>query len=186
MATATERAIELITHLNDRNYYSVTAGITRQLQALQNSSEGWRVADDLLDHPDLVYKFYGCQTFQVKLNKEGNLLDENASQELLRKLIVRLCEFSEIQGASMIFQKLSQALATYFMQVSSHWSSPIRQAVYCLCARQYIPEDALPDSTRLFEHLLPTSSQIERSILQYCRIFIEDITNASDDDNSRL
>lgn len=47
--------------------------IQDQLQTLQRSSDGWRLADALLASEDPTSRFFGALTFTVKLNMDGSV-----------------------------------------------------------------------------------------------------------------
>ena len=52
---------------------SVIVGINDQLQKLQLSQDGWKLADALMGSDDPNVRFFGALTFTVKLNKDGSL-----------------------------------------------------------------------------------------------------------------
>jgi hypothetical protein len=47
------------------------ARIQDALQKVQRSSDGWQVADSLLESPEQHVRFFGALTFTVKLNSDG-------------------------------------------------------------------------------------------------------------------
>jgi hypothetical protein len=65
-----EQAIELVRRLNDPRYAAGASQISRELQEIQLSDQGWAAADAMLDHADANIKFYGALTLQIKLNKD--------------------------------------------------------------------------------------------------------------------
>jgi hypothetical protein len=69
MSVATQ-AIELVRRLNDPRYAAGASQISRELQEIQLSDQGWAAADAMLDHADANIKFYGALTLQIKLNKD--------------------------------------------------------------------------------------------------------------------
>jgi hypothetical protein len=64
------QAIELVRRLNDPRYAAGASQISRELQEIQLSDQGWAAADAMLDHADANIKFYGALTLQIKLNKD--------------------------------------------------------------------------------------------------------------------
>ena len=69
-----EQAIELIRRLNDPRYAAGASQISRELQEIQLSDQGWAAADAMLDHADANIKFYGALTLQIKLNKDRSVI----------------------------------------------------------------------------------------------------------------
>lgn len=55
------------------------ANIDRELQQLQKSSQGWKLADELLGSEHEHVRFYAANTFTVKLNNEGSVHDPELS-----------------------------------------------------------------------------------------------------------
>lgn len=49
--------------------------IQEQLQTLQRSADGWRLADALLASQNATSRFFGALTFTVKLNTDGSVDD---------------------------------------------------------------------------------------------------------------
>ncbi|KAG9553930.1 hypothetical protein KCU97_g19139, partial [Aureobasidium melanogenum] len=83
-----DQAIELVRRLNDPRYAADASQISRQLQDIQLSDQGWAAADAMLDHADTNIKFYGALTLQIKLNKDRSTLNEYAATELRSRLIL--------------------------------------------------------------------------------------------------
>jgi hypothetical protein len=74
-----EQAIELVRRLNDPRYAAGASQISRELQEIQLSDQGWAAADAMLDHADANIKFYGALTLQIKLNKDRSVLFDQRS-----------------------------------------------------------------------------------------------------------
>jgi hypothetical protein len=74
-----EQAIELVRRLNDPRYAAGASQISRELQEIQLSDQGWAAADAMLDHADANIKFYGALTLQIKLNKDKSVLFDQRS-----------------------------------------------------------------------------------------------------------
>jgi hypothetical protein len=74
-----EQAIELVRRLNDPRYAAGASQISRELQEIQLSDQGWAAADAMLDHADANIKFYGALTLQIKLNKDRSVLFDQHS-----------------------------------------------------------------------------------------------------------
>lgn len=45
--------------------------VEKQLRELQNSQEGWKIADFLLSRPQSTVRYFGALTFQINLNTKG-------------------------------------------------------------------------------------------------------------------
>lgn len=69
-----DQAIELVRRLNDPRYAAGASQISRELQEIQLSDQGWAAADAMLDHADNNIKFYGALSLQIKLNKDRSVL----------------------------------------------------------------------------------------------------------------
>lgn len=52
---------------------SVIESINDQLQRLQLSPDGWKLADTLMGSDDPNVRFFGALTFTVKLNNDGSV-----------------------------------------------------------------------------------------------------------------
>lgn len=52
----------------------VITAIDDQLKLIQNSPDGWQMADGLMRSDDDKVRFFGVLTFQVKLNNDGSVL----------------------------------------------------------------------------------------------------------------
>lgn len=52
----------------------IITAIDDQLKLIQNSSDGWQMADGLMRSDDDKVRFFGVLTFQVKLNNDGSVL----------------------------------------------------------------------------------------------------------------
>jgi hypothetical protein len=53
--------------------------INHELQQLQKSEHGWKLADELMGSQDRQARFYAALTFTVKLNNEGSVADPELS-----------------------------------------------------------------------------------------------------------
>lgn len=68
-----DQAIELVRRLNDPRYAAGASVISRELQEIQLSDQGWAAADAMLDHADPNINFYGALSLQIKLNKNRSV-----------------------------------------------------------------------------------------------------------------
>lgn len=68
-------AEQLVKRLYQPGHPRLIASINDNLQQLQRSSDGWKLADELMGSDDETVRFYAALTFQVKLNNEGSVLD---------------------------------------------------------------------------------------------------------------
>jgi hypothetical protein len=90
--------------------------IDRQLQQLQRSQHGWKMADRLLDHPDPTVKFYGAQTFTVKINSDYDTLEQEDIPKLENRLVHRtvLLLEKEPNTPAFVVRKLCATLALLY------------------------------------------------------------------------
>jgi len=65
--------VELVKRLYQPGNATIITQIQDQLQTLQRSSDGWQLADALLDQDDVNVRFFGALTFTVKLNNDGSV-----------------------------------------------------------------------------------------------------------------
>ena len=66
---------ELVKRLYQPGHPALIANINDQLQQLQRSEHGWKLADELMGSDDQTVRFYAALTFTVKLNNEGSVHD---------------------------------------------------------------------------------------------------------------
>ena len=90
--------------------------IDRQLQHLQRSQHGWKMADRLLDHPDPAVKFYGAQTFTVKINSDYDTLEPDDIPKLESRLVHRTVLLLEKEPdiPAFVVRKLCATLALLY------------------------------------------------------------------------
>lgn len=70
---------QLVKRLYQPGHPSLIASINDQLQQLQRSEHGWKLADELMGSEDQTARFYAALTFTVKLNNEGSVHDPELS-----------------------------------------------------------------------------------------------------------
>ena len=82
-AVALPQSIEEVEQLVKRLYQPgpphLIASINDQLQQLQRSEYGWKLADELMGSEDQSVRFFAALTFTVKLNNEGSVHDPELS-----------------------------------------------------------------------------------------------------------
>ena len=66
---------QLIAQLYQPGHPVRIANINNQLQQLQRSEDGWKLADELMGSSEQNARFYAALTFTVKLNNEGSVID---------------------------------------------------------------------------------------------------------------
>lgn len=82
-AVAIPQTVTEVEHLVKRLYQpghpALITNINDQLQQLQRSEHGWKLADELMGSDDRTVRFYAALTFTVKLNNEGSVPDPELS-----------------------------------------------------------------------------------------------------------
>ncbi|KAL3425767.1 hypothetical protein PVAG01_02558 [Phlyctema vagabunda] len=156
--------------------------IQETLQTLQRSSEGWQLANRLLENPNEQIRFFGALTFIVKLNTDYQSLSEDDASSLLVTLLERLLQALDTPGGPLIVKKLCSVLVAYFMHFSATWTNCIKHVLYCLCTSQALPYNALenaPDTTILVKNI-----SVERAlaVLWFSTALVEEV--AKTDSNS--
>lgn len=68
-----EEVESLVKRLYQPGPPSVIESINDQLQKLQLSADGWKLADALMGSNDPNVRFFGALTFTVKLNNDGSV-----------------------------------------------------------------------------------------------------------------
>ena len=75
--TTTARQISEVENLIKQFYEPGPGGdkkqLNDQLQQIQLSQDGWRLADELMLSKELNVRFYAALTFTVKLNNDGSV-----------------------------------------------------------------------------------------------------------------
>ncbi|KAI4744770.1 ARM repeat-containing protein [Aureobasidium sp. EXF-12298] len=174
------QAIELVRRLNDPRYAAGASQISRELQEIQLSDQGWAAADAMLDHADINIKFYGALTLQIKLNKDRSTLNEQAAAELRSRLILWFIRLAlGDMPPKLIIDKLCSTMATYFIQSPVSWTQTVRQVVCSLHAGDVVPHDMLgtyPDTSQIISGL---SGLKLFMAVRFCRVLAEDVQNSS-------
>lgn len=90
--------------------------IDRQLQTLQRSPEGWQMADALLSHADPNVKFYGAQTFTVKINSDTVGLEDEEILSLEGRIVHWIVTLlaRDPPVPAFVMKKLCSTLATLY------------------------------------------------------------------------
>ncbi|THV76994.1 ARM repeat-containing protein [Aureobasidium pullulans] len=175
-----DQAIELVRRLNDPRYAAGASVISRELQEIQLSDQGWAAADAMLDHADPNIKFYGALSLQIKLNKNRSTLDDQAAAELKSRLILWFIRLAlGNMPPKFVIDKVCSTLATYFIQSPVPWTQTVRQIVCSLHACDVVPLDGLstyPDTSQIIGQL---SGLRLFMAVRFCRVLAEDVQNSS-------
>ncbi|KAJ9643057.1 member of the karyopherin-beta [Coniosporium tulheliwenetii] len=109
-------AEELVKRLYQPGPPSFTHRLQEELQKLQQSTEGWRLADILLGSDDNNVRFFGALTFYVKVNSAWESLTEDDANFLLDRLITWLITSVSRDDPGSVVRKLHQQrlAAVYF------------------------------------------------------------------------
>jgi len=118
--------------------------IDRQLQTLQRSSEGWQMADALLAHADPNVKFYGAQTFTVKINSDTVGLEDEEILSLESRLIHWIVTLLAQQPLvpPFVMKKLCSTLATLYTLGRGLEPKGCIKKLLCSCIRGDTVSDA--------------------------------------------
>ncbi|KAK6008380.1 hypothetical protein QM012_000283 [Aureobasidium pullulans] len=175
-----DQAIELVRRLNDPRYAAGASQISRELQEIQLSDQGWAAADAMLDHADTNIKFYGALTLQIKLNKDRSTLNDSAADELRSRLILWFIRLAlGDMPPKLIIDKLCSTMATYFIQSPVSWTQTVRQIICSLHAGEVVSHDMLgtyPDTSQIVSGL---SGLKLFMAVRFCRVLAEDVQNSS-------
>lgn len=87
MSAATQRALQLALFINGPTDTSLIHNVSKELQTILLSSDGWDAADAMLAHPDFAVRFQGALSLQIKLNKQGSDLGNEEADELLKRMV---------------------------------------------------------------------------------------------------
>ncbi|KAK6431275.1 member of the karyopherin-beta [Oleoguttula sp. CCFEE 5521] len=141
MAVAPPQSVAEVATLVKRLYQpgnaTIIVQIQDQLQLLQRSGEGWQLADALLGNNDINVRFFGALTFTVKLNNDGQSLDEATSQHILQRLVFWFVSLVNATDKPLVIRKLCSTLVTFFTRVTFPWGRPL---LHLICAFGLGPE----------------------------------------------
>ncbi|KAG9944153.1 ARM repeat-containing protein, partial [Aureobasidium melanogenum] len=175
-----DQAIELVRRLNDPRYAAGASQISRELQEIQLSDQGWVAADAMLDHTDTNIKFYGALTLQIKLNKDRSTLNEQAAAELRSRLILWFIRLAlGDMPPKLIIDKLCSTMATYFIQSPVSWTQTVRQIICSLHAGDVVPHDMLGTYSDTSQIISGLSGLKLFMAVRFCRVLAEDVQNSS-------
>ncbi|ORY16085.1 armadillo-type protein [Clohesyomyces aquaticus] len=125
------------------------------LRVLQRSPQGWDIADALMNSSVEQVRFFGALTFTIKLNHDSAGLSEEASQQLLYKLVHHLVLRPSF--SSVATRKLCSTLAQYFCKPIAAWTMCIRSLAVSFAQGQPVLDDALSTHASTWD-ILPSLS----------------------------
>ncbi|MCJ1394195.1 hypothetical protein MMC18_007073 [Xylographa bjoerkii] len=131
------------------------AEIQQALQTIQKSTEGWALADALLQSNDANVRFFGALTFTIKINTDWLSLGNNTSK-LLETLLSWLIRLVAAKERPLVVRKLGSALVAHFLQPAAHWTRCVRHVICCFYTTSVLLEteiDKLPPTTNLIQNL---------------------------------
>ncbi|KAF2490397.1 ARM repeat-containing protein [Lophium mytilinum] len=131
------------------------------LTTLQRSERGWEIADALMHSEDDKVQYYGALTFTVKLNQDGDKLDENQSSLLLSTLMSWLLRLEKTSQSKVVATKFCSTLANYFCKPTSSWTKCLHTLACSFYKGTQVPEESIDKFLSIWE-LLPalTDGQI--------------------------
>lgn len=140
-------AEELVKRLYQPGPPPLTHRLQEELQKLQQSTEGWRLADILLGSDDNNVRFFGALTFYVKVNSAWESLTEDDASFLLDRLIAWLITSVSRDDPGSVVRKMCSTLALLFLRRADAWTDYcLSHLIGCLHAGKIVPTDSLPHS----------------------------------------
>lgn len=170
-------AIQLVQHMNDSRYASVVPEISKRLQRLQLSHDGWAVADAMLATADVHVMFYGALTFQIKLNRDGKSLSANEATSLVSRLISWTVQMASRAGTKLVLDKLCSTLSTYFIQSPVHWDHAVRQMLVSFVAEEVVDAEHLEQHSPSSDLVRQLSTPRLSVLVRFCKTLAEDVAN---------
>ncbi|EME43520.1 hypothetical protein DOTSEDRAFT_174398 [Dothistroma septosporum NZE10] len=153
--TNVQEVEQLVKRLYQPGTPKVIAQIDDQLKLLQNSSDGWQLADALLGSDDPNVRFFGALTFQVKLNT-GARLDAAAAQIVLSKLLHWTAQLDRAGEGHLVRKKLCASLVTYFLRSPVPWQRPLLHLAASFYHGSAVDEERLSTAHDAIDQYLPT------------------------------
>ncbi|KAL2887150.1 importin 13 [Ceratocystis lukuohia] len=130
--TSLEEVEALVLTLYDPGSVSNVANIQHILHQVQKSSEGWRIAHELLGRRDEKVRFFGVLTFIVKLNTESASLGLAEAAELRDTLLQWLVVYARDNSSKLVLRKLSTALVTCYLRFPRSWDRSVQHVLRTL------------------------------------------------------
>ncbi|KAI9805107.1 MAG: hypothetical protein M1825_000941 [Sarcosagium campestre] len=173
--TSVNEVEELILQLYSPGPPRQIVAIQDALQKVQRSQDGWDLADILLQSIDNKVRFFGALTFIVKLNLDGDRLDDGAAETLLFRLLTWLIRLTVQSEGPLVVKKICSTLVTYFVRFPVIWGTCVRSVVRSLFKGQ--PEGKESGSQPLVDgeiYSLSTSQAI--ATLWFTSTLIEEVS----------
>jgi len=172
----TSRAIALINALNDPRQVVNATSLSNQLQDLQLSSDGWTVADNLLNSTEPTLQFFGALTFQIKLNRDAATLSQEDAKSILSRMLANFANCVRRSTSARIIDKLCSMLATFLVQSSYSWNNALGDVATCLCGGsldlEQIPDEHTKQAQQSIDQLNTEQVQL---LFKFARILTEDL-----------
>ncbi|KAK9464428.1 armadillo-type protein [Lipomyces arxii] len=157
------------------------AQIQRELQVLQKSSEGWKLADALLADLDPNVRFFGALTYTVKLNQDWPSLTSSDISILLNRLTNWFLTYR--YGPRFIVQKIAATLLLVLNRrpsdASSVWPYPVYDVIVSLAQNAPVVGSVDLMNEISFRATIQSLSQEDLEVaLLFCKTFSEEIADA--------
>ncbi|CAK7263687.1 member of the karyopherin-beta [Sporothrix epigloea] len=170
----------IVTLYDPRTPHATIVAVQDVLQRLQRSTEGWRLAQTLLDRPvnntasDQI-RFFGALTIIVKLNTENNPLSDDDASELLRNLLRWLALSATDQVAILSTQKLCQALSTFYIQFPTLWPNCVKSLLLCLRTGQNVAPTDIENAPQITDILPGMDWRLVHVALNFSNTVVTDV-----------
>ena len=122
------------------------------LQGYQRSTEGWQLADALLQSQDPNVRFFGALTFTIKINNDWESLNPEGTEALRNRLMERLVLGSTVREVPLVLRKVCSTLVAYFLRPTVDWRRCVRHLMCCMDIKSVMSLESL--STMPPSHVL--------------------------------
>ncbi|KAL8907382.1 MAG: hypothetical protein Q9207_001432 [Kuettlingeria erythrocarpa] len=142
--------MDQVEHLINQLYQSgnpqEVAAIQGRLQELQRSSQGWQLADALLQSQHENVRFFGALTFTIKINNDWDVLEVEDRVPLLHRLLHWITLSVRFEKGPLVIRKLCTSLVAYFLRPTVSWHRCMLHLLYCFNAGDAVTSEQLMSS----------------------------------------
>lgn len=123
-----EKLVQTLYHGGQSQVFGTNDGLLK----LQRSQQGWQIADQLLESVYTESRYFGAQTFNIKIERDWESLSDEDASQLLDRLITWLIRLINVGDSRPILKKLCGALVSYYLRPSGPWNRCIRHLILSL------------------------------------------------------